>query len=149
MKRLFFAFCALSLLVAVIPADAWVAAGGAYHGAAVGPRGAAVWGPRGGAVVARPYGTCCYSSGPSGWAVAGAVATGVVIGSTIAKAQQPTTVVVNPTIVVAPAVGTVVYTLPTACSGIVISGVSYYQCSSAYYRPMYQGGVLVYQVVVP
>ncbi len=45
MKNLLFVLFSLFLTVLyVIPADAWVASGGAYNGAAVGPRGGSVYG---------------------------------------------------------------------------------------------------------
>ena len=71
MKKLLLLLFSLFLIAfCVIPADAWVASGGAYNGAAVGPRGGSVYGPNGGGVGARPYGGCC-SGGYNGYNVAG------------------------------------------------------------------------------
>lgn len=149
MKRLIlFLFSLLLITAYVVPADAWVAAGGGYHGAAVGPRGAAVYGPHGAAVVARPYGAaCCYH--PPSYNAAGAFVAGAVVGATTVAATHPapppTVVVVQP--VAVPSPGTIFYSLPSSCQSVLIGNTSYYTCSSVYYRPVYQAGTLVYQVV--
>ncbi len=142
---LVFAICMIS--AQVVPLEAWVAARGyGYHGAAVGPHGAAVWGPHGGAVVARPYGGCCYS-GYSGWDVAGAAVAGAVVGAAVgaavAKPAPP------PVYIAPPVYGTVVYSLPGACTATMYGSVTYSNCNNVFYQPIYQGGTLVYQVVQP
>ena len=47
----------------------------------------------------------------------------------------------------AAAVGTWVATLPRSCTTVVTYGVTYHDCSGAYYRPYYRGTTLVYVVV--
>jgi hypothetical protein len=154
MKRLLVFLISLFLIaLCVIPADAWVGGGGAYNGAAVGPRGGSVYGPNGGGVGARPYGGCC-SGGYNGYNVASpgvaspsGGATGAQYGVT--KAADP-----NTPFFVAPApagptvpIGTIVYTLPNGCMSTVTNGTFYNQCGSTYYRNVYQAGTLVYEVV--
>jgi len=60
-----------------------------------------------------------------------------------AATRPPATTVV----VQAPAVGTVIPTLPGGCATVGAGGAVIYQCSNVYYRPYYQGTQLVYQVV--
>jgi hypothetical protein len=50
-------------------------------------------------------------------------------------------------VVQAPAVGTVIPTLPGGCATVSAGGAMIYNCSNVYYRPYYQGAQLVYQVV--
>jgi hypothetical protein len=120
------------------PASAWVAAGG-YHGRV--------------AVGYRP--PCCYSSGPS---VAGAVVAGAIVGAAVASAAKPAPapVYVAPApvyyaapVTYAPAVGTVVASLPGGCGSTPINGISYMNCGGTYYMPFYSGGALMYQVTIP
>ena len=47
----------------------------------------------------------------------------------------------------APATGTVVMTLPPACTPVETAGGALYTCGGAYYQPAYHGSQLVYQVV--
>jgi hypothetical protein len=74
---------------------------------------------------------------------AAGAAVGVATTAVVAAATRPssTTVFVQP-----PAVGTVIGTLPGGCE-TVATGAVIYHCSSAYYRPYYQGTQLVYQVM--
>jgi hypothetical protein len=44
-------------------------------------------------------------------------------------------------------IGTRVATLPPSCTTVIAAGVTYHQCSGAYYRPYYQGTEVVYVVV--
>jgi hypothetical protein len=92
----------------------------------------------------------CYNCGyyhDGSWN-AGSFAAGAAIGvattAVVAAATRPssTTVVVQ-----APAVGTVIPTLPGGCATVAAGGSVIYQCSNVYYRPYYQGTQLVYQVV--
>jgi hypothetical protein len=92
----------------------------------------------------------CYNCGyyhDDSWN-AGSFAAGAAIGvattAVVAAATRPssTTVVVQ-----APAVGTVIPTLPGGCATVAAGGSVIYQCSNVYYRPYYQGTQLVYQVV--
>ncbi|SNS19766.1 hypothetical protein SAMN06295912_102223 [Sphingomonas laterariae] len=68
--------------------------------------------------------------------------TGAVVGSAAASSSSTT-------VVVAPAVGTVVVTLPAGCSAVMIGNITYQQCGSAWYRPQYVGTSLQYVVVAP
>lgn len=47
------------------------------------------------------------------------------------------------------AVGAIVNSVPPSCSTVVVSGVSYSQCGSTWYRPQYVGTTLQYVVVSP
>jgi hypothetical protein len=75
---------------------------------------------------------------------AAGAAVGVATTAVVAAATRPasTTVVVQ-----APAVGTVIPTLPGGCATVSAGGAMIYNCSNVYYRPYYQGSQLVYQVV--
>jgi hypothetical protein len=46
-------------------------------------------------------------------------------------------------------VGSVVNTLPPACSAIVVNGFTYQQCGSTWYQPQFVGGSTTYAVVNP
>ena len=46
-------------------------------------------------------------------------------------------------------VGSMVRTLPPACSVVVVNGLTYQQCGGAYYQPQYQGSSVTYIVVNP
>jgi hypothetical protein len=156
MKCLMLFLFSFLVMGCVVPVDARVGAGGAYNGPAVGPRGGSVYGPNGGAVVGRPYGGCCYG-GYNGYEIAGTSVQGASSSSTVQDTaaeetggQNTTgkTVFVAPAPAgPAPAIGTIIYSLPTGCSPTVTSGNFYYQCGRAYYQTFYQAGTLVYQVV--
>jgi hypothetical protein len=73
---------------------------------------------------------------------AAGAAAGAVTSAAVAAAARPSTVVVTP-----PAIGTVVSALPTGCAAVEAQGVAVYNCGNIYYRPVYQGSALVYQVV--
>jgi hypothetical protein len=49
----------------------------------------------------------------------------------------------------APAIGTVVGSLPNGCVSAPVSGVEYYLCNGVYYRAAFQGNNLVYVVAKP
>jgi hypothetical protein len=86
-----------------------------------------------------------YHDDSSNWgSFAAGAAVGVATTAVVAAATRPpsTTVVVQ-----APAVGTVIPTLPGGCATVAASGAVIYHCSNVYYRPYYQGTQLVYQVV--
>jgi hypothetical protein len=71
------------------------------------------------------YGGCCYHPVATAAAVtAAAVTTAAVVGS-------------------------MVNTLPPACSAVVINGLTYQQCGSAWYQPQFVGGSTTYVVVNP
>ena len=92
----------------------------------------------------------CYNCGyyhDDSWnwgSFAAGAAVGVATTAVVAAATRPssTTVVVQ-----APAVGTVIPTLPGGCATVSAGGAMIYNCSNVYYRPYYQGAQLVYQVV--
>jgi len=46
-------------------------------------------------------------------------------------------------------VGSVVHTLPPACSAIDVNGVTYQQCGSTWYQPQFVGTTVNYTVVNP
>ena len=45
------------------------------------------------------------------------------------------------------AVGSMVATLPPACTTVHVNGITYYNCNGVYYQPVYDGGNIVYVVV--
>lgn len=45
------------------------------------------------------------------------------------------------------AIGSVVYSLPAACSVVVVNGISYQQCGSTWYEPQFAGTSVSYVVV--
>lgn len=47
------------------------------------------------------------------------------------------------------AVGAIVNSIPPSCQTVVVKGVSYSQCGSAWYRPQYAGTTVQYVVVNP
>jgi hypothetical protein len=135
---------------------------------AVGRRGAVAVGEEGYVGVGR-YGAVVggerYES-YEGWRVAAGVATGIAVGTMLARPPAAsTTVVVSGTnymyadgayyeqvyyggevsyrVVTAPP-GAVIVTLPTGCSTTVVGGVAYQQCGSTYYQRVSTG----YRVVV-
>jgi hypothetical protein len=66
-----------------------------------------------------------------------------------ATAQQQAAAAPPPAPGRAPAVGTVVPSLPAGCVSAPISGVQYYDCGGVSYRPAFQGNNLVYVVQKP
>ena len=46
-------------------------------------------------------------------------------------------------------IGSIAYSLPPACSAIVVNGLTYHQCGSAWYQPRYAGTQVTYAVVNP
>jgi len=99
----------------------------------------------------EPYGGCCYGS--SSGSEAGAAAVGMVAGMAVGSAmkssqpQQPTTIIEN---VGAPApaaplpVGTTVPTLPAGATPTKVNGEDYYYYNGTYYKPVFNGGQVVY-----
>jgi hypothetical protein len=128
------ALAALLLAFAPSSAYAWVAVGGYHGGVAVGY---------------RP--PCCYS----GAAVAGAAVAGAMVGAAVATAAQPAyypapaPVYYAAPVSYAPAVGTIVASLPDGCSSMSVNGRSYMNCGGVFYMPFYSGGALMYQVTTP
>jgi hypothetical protein len=135
---------------------------------AVGPRGAVAAGEEGVVGVGRYGGVVAGERYESyeGWRVAAGVATGIAVGTMLAR--PPTTSVtvvtggtnymyadgayyqqvmyggqVSYQVVTAPA-GAVITTLPGGCTATVVNNVSVHQCGATYYRRVSTG----YQVVV-
>ena len=46
-------------------------------------------------------------------------------------------------------IGSMVNTLPPSCSAVVVGGISYQRCGSAWYQPQFSGGSTTYVVVNP
>jgi hypothetical protein len=69
-------------------------------------------------------GGCCYHSG---WGTAAAVATTAIVTAAV--------------------VGSMVNTLPPACSMVVVNGFTYQQCGSTWYQPQISGSSTTYIVV--
>ena len=135
---------------------------------AVGRRGAVAVGEEGYAGVGR-YGAVVggerYES-YEGWKVAAGVATGIAIGTMLARPPTTSVTVVAAGTnymyadgayyeqvmyggevtyrVVNPPVGAVITTLPGGCTSVVMSGVAVQQCGPTYYKQVSAG----YQVVV-
>jgi hypothetical protein len=53
------------------------------------------------------------------------------------------------TVATAAVVGSIVNTLPPACSAVVVNGLTYQQCGNAWYQPQFVGGSTTYVVVNP
>jgi hypothetical protein len=47
------------------------------------------------------------------------------------------------------ALGSTVAVLPPSCSTVVVNGVGYSQCGSAWYQPYYSGTTVQYMIVSP
>lgn len=52
-------------------------------------------------------------------------------------------------VVTAAVVGSVVYSLPPACSTVIVNGFAYQQCGSTWYQPRMSGSSVTYVVVAP
>jgi hypothetical protein len=50
-------------------------------------------------------------------------------------------------VVTAAVVGSMVHTLPPACSMVIVNGLSYQQCGSTWYQPQFSGSTTTYVVV--
>lgn len=46
-------------------------------------------------------------------------------------------------------IGSIVYSLPPSCGTVVVNGLTYQQCGSAWYQPQYAGSQVTYVVVNP
>jgi hypothetical protein len=51
------------------------------------------------------------------------------------------------TVVTAAVVGSMVNTLPPACSSVIVNGIAYQQCGSTWYQPQFSGGNTTYVVI--
>jgi hypothetical protein len=58
-------------------------------------------------------------------------------------------VVTGAAVATAAVVGSAVRTLPPHCTPVVVGGVAYQQCGSAWYQPRYAGSQVTYVVVNP
>ena len=58
-----------------------------------------------------------------------------------------TAAIVTRPVVVTHAVGSSITVLPTGCTILPYGGVNYHSCGGIYYRPAFQGNVVIYQVV--
>ena len=145
-------FLALAMLVGLLPAsplgtmlindaEARGVARGPGGGVAVaGPRGAAAYGPRGGAVAATPRsyvygGGSTVVAGPRRAYVEGPRGGEAYVGPRGAAVRGPY------------GGGAIVRTMPVGARAVVIAGATYYVANGIYYRPVYQGGEVVYQEV--
>ena len=75
------------------------------------------------------YHGCCYHS----------------VGTAVATAAAVTATAV----VTAAVVGSIVHTVPPSCTAVVVNGITYQQCGSAWYQPQYSGTTVQYIVVNP
>jgi hypothetical protein len=50
----------------------------------------------------------------------------------------------NPDDGTAAAIGSIAYSLPPACSSVIIGGLTYRDCSGVWYAPRYSGSDVVY-----
>jgi hypothetical protein len=66
-----------------------------------------------------------------------------------AAAQKPPAPAAGPAAAGAPAVGSIVNTLPAGCKQEAKGGVEYQRCGDVYYRAAFQGNSLVYVVQQP
>jgi hypothetical protein len=53
------------------------------------------------------------------------------------------------TMVTAAVVGSIVNSLPPSCAAVVVNGLTYQECGSAWYQPRYAGSSVSYVVVNP
>jgi hypothetical protein len=67
------------------------------------------------------------------------IAAGAVVGATAGAAAAATSA----------ALGSTVAVLPPSCSTVVVNGVGYSQCGSAWYQPFYSGTTVQYMAVSP
>jgi uncharacterized alkaline shock family protein YloU len=63
------------------------------------------------------------------------IATAAAVGATMA--------------VTSAVIGSMVYTLPPACSTVVVNGIAYSQCGGVWYQPQYMGSTVQYVVINP
>jgi hypothetical protein len=66
-----------------------------------------------------------------------------------ARAAATTAAVVTTAAVTSAVVGSMVRTLPPACSAVVVNGLTYQNCGGAWYQPQYAGTSVTYVVVNP
>jgi hypothetical protein len=81
-----------------------------------------------------------------------AVVVRTAVGYRAAPVYHPamrTAAVVGTAAVTDAAVGTVVHSLPSACTAVMVGNVAYQQCGSTWYQPTYAGTTVNYTVVNP
>ncbi len=100
-------------------------------------------------VVVNSYSTGCYNCG--GWAAAGAVAAGLVVGATVATANANAAVAAaNANAAAAYAnysMGEIVPAIPAGCATPVVNGVTYYLCGNTWFSAAYGAHGVYYRVV--
>jgi hypothetical protein len=112
-------------------------------------------------VVVNSYSTGCYNCG--GWAVAGAVATGIVVGAAVANANNNVAVAnanaaaANANAAAANAnaaaayanysMGEIVPVMPTGCATPIVNGITYYLCGNTWFSASYGANGIFYRVV--
>jgi hypothetical protein len=67
----------------------------------------------------------------------------------VARAAATTAAVTTAAVVTSAVVGSMVRTLPPACSAVVVNGFTYQQCGGTWYQPQYAGSSVTYVVVNP
>jgi hypothetical protein len=67
----------------------------------------------------------------------------------VARAAATTAAVTTAAVVTSAVVGSMVRTLPPACSAVVVNGLTYQNCGGAWYQPQYAGTSVTYVVVNP
>ena len=67
----------------------------------------------------------------------------------VARAAATTAAVVTTAAVTSAVIGSMVRTLPPACSAVVVNGLTYQNCGGAWYQPQYAGTSVTYVVVNP
>jgi hypothetical protein len=67
----------------------------------------------------------------------------------VARAAATTAAVTTAAVVTSAVVGSMVRTLPPACSAVVVNGLTYQNCGGAWYQPQYAGSSVTYVVVNP
>ena len=98
-----------------------------------------------------PDSTGCYNCG--GWAAAGAVAAGVVVGATVATANANAAVAAanaNANAAAAYAnytMGEIVPAIPAGCATPVVNGITYYLCGNTWFSAAYGANGVYYRVV--
>ena len=69
--------------------------------------------------------------------------------NSIGRAVGTAAAVTTAAVVTSAVVGSMVRTLPPACSVVIVNGLTYQQCGGAWYQPQYAGSSVTYVVVNP
>jgi hypothetical protein len=67
----------------------------------------------------------------------------------VARAAATTAAVAPTAAVTSAVIGSMVRTLPSACSAMVVNGFTYQQCGGTWYQPQYAGSSVTYVVINP